>query len=116
MMQKEQQNNKEYTPETVPPNEWLKYLSEEPDNDCKIVLATVARDDDWVKEKQRQIREHILAAMHHNGMAQENADGELPSDREVVPAEEEQHDYLLQFASEELRNDPEIRRVAGWSV
>ena len=58
-------------------------------------------------------REFVLEAVRNDGWALENASDSLKADREVViEAIRSGGGYALKFASEELQNDPELKKLA----
>ncbi len=58
-------------------------------------------------------REEMLEAVRNDGWALENASDSFKADREVViEAIRSGGGYALKFASEELQNDPELKKLA----
>ena len=85
-----------------------------------MVLAAVKNDGralQYVDESLWSDREVVLEAVKTDeGLEGEEAlmfaDESLQADREVVLAAVKQCPWVLEFASEELQNDPELKKLA----
>ena len=88
--------------------------------DREVVLGGV-RNDGWALEfaddSLKADREVVLEAVKQVGFALEFADDTLKADREFVrEAVKESFGNVLLYASEELQNDPELKKLAEGSI
>jgi hypothetical protein len=91
--------------------------------DREIVLAAVKQEGfafalDYADKSLKADREIVLKAVKQNGYALDYADKSLKADREIVLAAVKQKGdqfghRVLEYASEELQQDKELRKIAG---
>ncbi len=94
----------------------LQYASDTLKADREVVLEAVKTwgiSLQYASDTLKADREVVIEAVRNDGWALENASDSFKADREVViEAIRSGGGYALKFASEELQNDPELKKLA----
>ena len=104
--------------EAVKKDGWaLQYASDSIKADREVVLEALKESFgnalEYASDTLKADREVVLEAVRSDGWALENASDSFQEDREVViEAVRSGGGYTLKFASEELQNDPELKKLA----
>ena len=96
----------------------LQYASDTLKADREVVLEAVKNGGalESASDTLKADREVVLEAVRNDAWELKYADASFTADREVVLAAVKQNPCILELASEELQNDPELKKLAEGDI